>query len=290
MKKNFLVIALCMLLFPSAVFAKPCADAVKDTPDLLTNASCAFTCGNGTAPVEGYDCPVSLPQCCGTPNLIAPDAPAKAGLSEGGACKCSFTLTPGKVLNLGVPGAFTAACSAFSPPDGVVCSCGPSSAQCVKTTNETQSDCVMADAEMKKSNNDSSLVAVSGAACNWTPPAAAIPPAPVKKCVSTPYKSSSGIGQLNLSGINSCCMSVGDCTLDDIVKTGAAFANLLTQLSAAFFFATFVYGGAMYLLSFGDKGRVDKGKKAITGAAIGMLIVLMAWTVVNYLANSLQGK
>ena len=86
------------------------------------------------------------------------------------------------------------------------------------------------------------------------------------------------------------CIKTGNCSLDDIVKTGAAFANLLTQLSAAAFFATFIYGGAMYLLSFGEKSRVDKGKKALTGAAIGMLIVLIAWTLVNYIAGSLTGK
>lgn len=86
------------------------------------------------------------------------------------------------------------------------------------------------------------------------------------------------------------CTQSGNCTLDDIVRTGAAFANLLTEISAALFFATFIYGGAMYILSFGDKGRVEKGKKALTGAAIGMAIVMIAWTLVNYIAGSLTGK
>ncbi len=81
------------------------------------------------------------------------------------------------------------------------------------------------------------------------------------------------------------CMRTGNCTLDDIVSTGAAFANLLTELSAAIFFATFVYGGAMYLLSFGDSHRVDTGKSAMTGAAIGMAIVLGAWVLVRTLVR-----
>jgi hypothetical protein len=81
------------------------------------------------------------------------------------------------------------------------------------------------------------------------------------------------------------CMRTGNCTLDDIVSTGAAFANLLTELSAAIFFATFVYGGAMYLLSFGDSHRVDTGKSAMTGAAIGMAIVLGAWVLVRTLVK-----
>jgi hypothetical protein len=74
------------------------------------------------------------------------------------------------------------------------------------------------------------------------------------------------------------------------VTTGANFANLITALSAALFFATFVYGGARYLLSFGRKEWVSAGTKAMTGAALGMAIVMGAWVLVNYLANSLQGK
>lgn len=85
------------------------------------------------------------------------------------------------------------------------------------------------------------------------------------------------------------CISSGNCSLDDIVNTGANAANFFTALSAALFFATFVYGGARYLLSFGRKEWVAAGTKAMTGAAIGMAIVMGAWVIVNYVANSLQG-
>ena len=85
------------------------------------------------------------------------------------------------------------------------------------------------------------------------------------------------------------CIKSGKCGLDDIVMTGTAFANLITELSAAAFFATFIYGGAMYLLSFGRSDWVSKGTKAMTGAMIGMGIVLAAWTIVNYIASSLLG-
>lgn len=85
------------------------------------------------------------------------------------------------------------------------------------------------------------------------------------------------------------CISTGNCSLDDIVRTGAAFANLLTALSAALFFGTFVYGGGAYLLSFGRENWVKAGKSAMWGATFGMLIVLFAWTLVNYLANAIRG-
>ena len=86
------------------------------------------------------------------------------------------------------------------------------------------------------------------------------------------------------------CWQSGNCQLDDILRTGVAFANLLIGLSAAAFFATFVYGGFMYLMSFGSKEYVGKGKKALTGAAIGMVIVMSSWTIVNYLASTITGR
>lgn len=85
------------------------------------------------------------------------------------------------------------------------------------------------------------------------------------------------------------CTKDGNCTLDQIVQTGVNFAKFLMGLSGALFFVIFIYGGAMYLLSFGDKGRVAKGRSAITGAAIGIVIVLASWTIVNFLTKALKG-
>jgi hypothetical protein len=92
------------------------------------------------------------------------------------------------------------------------------------------------------------------------------------------------------AGVNPACMSAGNCSLDDIVKTAAAFGNMLMEISAALFFATFVYGGARYLLSFGKSDWVQKGTQAMKGGAIGMLIVMSAWTIVRFVAGTLMGN
>ncbi|MBI4138524.1 hypothetical protein HY479_00030 [Candidatus Uhrbacteria bacterium] len=84
------------------------------------------------------------------------------------------------------------------------------------------------------------------------------------------------------------CVKTGNCTVDDIVKTGVNFASFLMGLSGALFLVVFIYGGAMYLLSFGDKTRVDKGKKAIKGAAIGILLVMGAWAIVQTLVTAIK--
>ncbi|MEO5927705.1 MAG: pilin [Patescibacteria group bacterium] len=84
------------------------------------------------------------------------------------------------------------------------------------------------------------------------------------------------------------CTKDGSCELDDIVQTGINFATFIMGLSGALFFAVFIYGGAMYLASFGNKTRVETGKKAIKGAVIGMIFVIGAWTIVNTLVQGLR--
>ncbi len=83
------------------------------------------------------------------------------------------------------------------------------------------------------------------------------------------------------------CTKTGNCTVNDIIQTGVNFASFLMGLSGGLFLIVFIYGGAMYLLSFGDKARVDKGKKAIRGAAFGIIIVMGSWAIVQTIYSTL---
>ena len=60
-------------------------------------------------------------------------------------------------------------------------------------------------------------------------------------------------------------------TADVMVATG--------YLALAFI----IYGGYLYLLSGGDAAKVAKGKKALTGAIIGLVIILLASAIVNFI-------
>lgn len=84
-------------------------------------------------------------------------------------------------------------------------------------------------------------------------------------------------------------LQTGNCTLDDIVRTAASFGNMLMEISGALFFATFVYGGARYLLSFGKSDWVQKGTQAMKGGAIGMTIVILSWSIVRLVALTMIG-
>ncbi len=76
------------------------------------------------------------------------------------------------------------------------------------------------------------------------------------------------------------CISDGNCSLDDIVRTGVNFANLLFGLSGAVLLATFVYGGVLYLTA-GSSGNVSKAKDMIKNALIGMILVFGAGLLVS---------
>lgn len=114
-------------------------------------------------------------------------------------------------------------------------------------------------------------------------PAATAPTAPGQAPAAAP---AGGILQALPSDVRARVLA-GNATLDDIVRTGVAFATFLFGLSAALFFVVFVYGGALLLLSFGQSGRVEKGKSAIKGAAIGIFFVMAAWTIVQYVVKSI---
>jgi len=44
-----------------------------------------------------------------------------------------------------------------------------------------------------------------------------------------------------------------------------------------------VVGGALFILSAGDPGRVNQGKTIMKSAVIGISIILLAWIIVNTL-------
>ncbi len=49
----------------------------------------------------------------------------------------------------------------------------------------------------------------------------------------------------------------------------------------------FIWGGIQYLTSFGDKEKMEKGKKTVTWAIIGMVIIVVAKLLMDYLISKL---
>ncbi len=86
------------------------------------------------------------------------------------------------------------------------------------------------------------------------------------------------------------CEATGDCQIKDLVAKAVMFAQFLMGLAGALFLFAFVYGGAMYVMAFGRPAWTQKGQKAMVQAALGMVLIMAAWTLVTYLVSSLGAK
>jgi hypothetical protein len=58
--------------------------------------------------------------------------------------------------------------------------------------------------------------------------------------------------------------------------------------AAALAVIVIVAAGFMYVLSSGDAAKVGRAKNAIIGAVVGLIVVLMAFTITNIILGSLS--
>jgi len=58
-----------------------------------------------------------------------------------------------------------------------------------------------------------------------------------------------------------------------------AVIKYILQFLALVAFLAFLYGGAMMILAFGDEERIGNGKKALFGAAIGIVVILISYAL-----------
>lgn len=66
------------------------------------------------------------------------------------------------------------------------------------------------------------------------------------------------------------------------LQTFGNIAQLILGLSGALVLVMFVWGGFQWLTAFGDPKKVDSGKTIIRNAIIGLAIVLVSGSLINY--------
>jgi uncharacterized membrane protein len=76
----------------------------------------------------------------------------------------------------------------------------------------------------------------------------------------------------------------GSDKLQDGVKAGINIAFTLIGIVAVIII---IIGAIHYMTSQGDPSKVTTGKKTIIGGVIGLIIVLLAFAIVNFVLNSL---
>jgi ABC-type Fe3+ transport system permease subunit len=82
----------------------------------------------------------------------------------------------------------------------------------------------------------------------------------------------------------------GQCTpvisgLNDIWLIVAAVVEILLRLGALLAIGFVLYGGISLITSSGDPDKASKARKTILNAVIGLVIAVVATTVVRYLAG-----
>ena len=80
----------------------------------------------------------------------------------------------------------------------------------------------------------------------------------------------------------------GNYQLSDFVVVALNVATWILIVSGSLALLAFVVGGLMFILSAGNRELVEKGKHSLIGATIGLVIVLLAFTAIDFFLDKLD--
>lgn len=72
----------------------------------------------------------------------------------------------------------------------------------------------------------------------------------------------------------------------DLKQTVLNIIQLALGLMTLIAVVLIIYGGFVWLTSAGNEENVDKAKRIISAAAIGLVIILLAWAIVIFVART----
>ena len=71
-------------------------------------------------------------------------------------------------------------------------------------------------------------------------------------------------------------------TIANVIRIILGFLGFITII-------IILYGGFVWMTSFGEEDKIDNAKKLISAGVIGLVIVLAAYSVSSFVINSLTG-
>ena len=74
----------------------------------------------------------------------------------------------------------------------------------------------------------------------------------------------------------------------DLTTVVARLINAALGLAGIFLVFIFLYGGTVWMLALGDETKVQQAKSAMIQGVIGLLIVVMSYSIANYLITALN--
>ncbi len=76
-------------------------------------------------------------------------------------------------------------------------------------------------------------------------------------------------------------------SLPDIIVNIIRYALSFLALAAVIMI---IFGGFLWLVSGGDEERINSAKRTISGAIVGLIIVLLAWAFVSFIVGGVTGQ
>ncbi len=96
-----------------------------------------------------------------------------------------------------------------------------------------------------------------------------------------------------MQGVSDKChgpKSTGDCTLCDMLVVAHNVAKLIFVTMSAIALIILLIAGVGLILNMGNMQTVAQNKKMIANTVIAVVIILLAWTIVNLSIYTLVGK
>lgn len=72
----------------------------------------------------------------------------------------------------------------------------------------------------------------------------------------------------------------------DVPELIAAIIRILLMIGGAIAVLFVIIGGYQYLTSGGNEEAAEKGRKTVTNALIGVVVVVLSWVIVNVVVNT----
>lgn len=86
------------------------------------------------------------------------------------------------------------------------------------------------------------------------------------------------------------CRVDGDCSLTDFARLAVNAFDFVLGFVGSLALLVFIYGGILFLFSGGNSDQVEKGKAALKGAAIGLVVVFASYLIVQFAAEAIGLK
>jgi hypothetical protein len=83
------------------------------------------------------------------------------------------------------------------------------------------------------------------------------------------------------------CRASGDCKLNDFAQLAVNVAQWILGITGSLSLLAFIYGGILFLTSAGSNEQVTKGRQAITGAVIGLVVVFASYMIIGFVFKAL---